>query len=300
MTKKILAAVAVCCMVAGMAQGADFRYRQSGDWTQTSPLNDQPGWQLQSTVPTTSDTGIINWGNNTVTVTTTETVGSVRVGQDEQGNLVIAPTGYLTTGGGLPGDFTLGQGNGSAGTGYLTVQAGGVLDVGNILYNGLRADGTADIYGTVNVASHLWTGWSDLSGGATGTYNIYDGGVLNVSQMLGLNWQNLAANAGFININDGGTLNLNEIEAAGNSIRDNSLLTISLGGLLTKTGDFTSVIQTEYIDTGKIVGAGAAPLSVTYDEGSDLTSVVAIPEPATLGLVAIFGGALFFRRRFAR
>ena len=50
--------------------------------------------------------------------------------------------------------------------------------------------------------------------------------------------------------NDGGIVNLNQIHADGNSIQGtSSFLTIAGSGLLTKTGNFETVIQTQYIDT---------------------------------------------------
>ena len=283
-------------MVTGLVQGADIRYRQTGDWTQTAPLDNQPGWRNVSSVPTTDDLGIINWGGNTVTLTTTETIGSLRVGQDEVGNLVVANGGNLTTVVGVKdGRLTLGQGNNPAGTGTMTVQSGGIVNVGDILYNGNKANGTADIWGTVNVGSHLWTGWN---AGITGTYNIFDGGVLSVSGMLGLNWQNNGG-IGLLNVNDGGTLELAQIHAGGLSIQGASLLTIAGSGVLYKTDNFVDVIQTQYVDTGKIVGAGGAPLVVSYDADLNLTSVV-IPEPSTFALMALMGFGLVARRLVRR
>ena len=228
-------------MVAGQALGATIRYRQSGDWTQTAPLNDQPGWQNVSSVPTTADLGRINWGNNTVTLTTAETIGRLQVGVDEQGNLVIANGGTLTTvaGSGQNGDVTIGQGNNPAGTGTMSVQSGGTLNVANILYHGNLANGTSDIFGTVNVGSHLWTGWT---AGTIGTINVNNGGVLNVSGMLGLDWQNNGA-VGYVNVNDGGVLNLSQIQSEGNSIRGSSLLDISGSGVVTIPGDLTAVMS---------------------------------------------------------
>jgi hypothetical protein len=281
-------------MMAGIAHGATIRYRQSGDWTQTAPDNTGPGWQNVSDVPGVGDLGRINWGDNTVTVTTNETIGRLQVGVDEKGTLVIASGGGLSTvaGSGQNGDVTIGQGNNPAGTGTMIVQSGGLLNVGNILYHGRLADGTSDISGTVNVASHLWTGWD----AATGTINVNDGGILNVSGMLGLNWQNNSA-IGLLNINHGGIVNLSQIDSSGNSIRGDSLLTIAGTGMLTKTGNFVGVINSEYIDTGKIVGAGGLPLQVWHDSDLDLT-FVAIPEPGIFSLLGLAGvGLVVLRRR---
>jgi hypothetical protein len=246
-------------------------------------------------VPTTGDLGRINWGDNTVTVTTAATIGRLQVGVDEKGNFVIANGGSLTTvsGSGQNGEVTIGQGNNPAGTGSMVVQSGGTLNVAAILYHGNLASGTSDISGTVNVTSHLWTGWG---AGVTGTINVNSGGVLNVSGQLGLNWQDNGA-IGLLNINSGGTVNLSQIHATGNSIRGSSLLTIAGTGMLTKTGDFASVMNEQYINTGRIVGSGGAPLIVSYNPGLDLTTVTAVPEPGVTALLGSLGLLSLMRRR---
>lgn len=259
----ILVGVLLGVMIASSAPGATIRYRQSGDWTQTAPLNDQPGWQNVSSVPTTADLGRLNWGNNTVTVTTTETIGRLQVGVDEQGNLVIANGGNLTTvaGSGQNGDVTIGQGNNPAGTGTMTVESGGILNVANILYHGNLANGTSEIFGTVNVGSHLWTGWT---AGTIGTINVNSGGILNVSGQLGLNWQNNGA-VGYVNVKDGGVLNLSQIHADGNSIRGSSVLDISGSGVVTIPGDLTAVMSA-YTNAARIKAyGGLGTVGIDYD-----------------------------------
>ena len=66
----------------------------------------------------------------------------------------------------------------------------------------------------------------------------------------------------------------------------------------------TAVIDFEYDGTGDIAmvfeaKATGGPLNFTQSTRTDNMSLEVIPEPATLGLVAVFGGAvLFLRRRF--
>ncbi|HSP41801.1 MAG TPA: PEP-CTERM sorting domain-containing protein [Luteolibacter sp.] len=293
MKTRLITGLLACGILAGITQGATIRYRQSGDWSATAPANTGPGWQNVSEVPGINDTGRINWGGNTVTVTTAvPTIGQVQIGVDESGTLVVANGGVLTTdnAGSENGRVVVGNNNAAA-TGTMTVAAGGTVDVGDILYTGLGTTGTTNISGTVNVGSHLWAGWN---AGITGTINVHDGGMLNVAGMMGLNWNDNGA-IGLLYVNDGGTVNLSQIHSSGNSIRGDSLLTIAGTGMLTKTGNFVTVIEEQYIDTGKIVGAGGASLIVSYDAELDLTTVV-IPEPGSLILLGIAGFGVLARR----
>ena len=302
MGRKVWTGIILCSLVAGLAQAAEIRYKSSGDWSATTnSTGDAYGWRTTGALPGDGDLGIINWGSNTVTGTASHSIGTLRVGQDEKGVLVIASGGTLTTvaGSGQNGRLTRGQGEGGAGTGYMLVQSGGIVNVAEILYNGNKANGTADIYGQVNVASHLWTGWNN---GITGTYNIYDGGELNVSQMLGLNWQNNGA-IGLLNVYDGGVVNLSQLRADGVSVQGSSLVTIAGSGVIYLANGggsgWVNIVQEQYIDTGKIVGEGGATVVPTWDAENDRV-VIAIPEPATLGLMGIFGIGAFVIRRFYR
>jgi len=67
------------------------------------------------------------------------------------------------------------------------------------------------------------------------------------------------------------------------------------GGALVIDGDVTADIN-NWVGLGQIVaGGGAGNVTATFD-GSKTT---VIPEPATLGLVALMGGGmLFIRKRF--
>ena len=285
-------------MMAGLAQGATIRYQASGNWTDTVASTGSYGWQAggggPGGLPGAADLGRINWGNNTVTLTTTETIGRLQVGVDEKGSFVVANGGTLTTVAGLgqTGDVTIGQGNNPLGTGTMTVQSGGTLNVANILYHGNIANGTSDIFGTVNVGSHLWTGWT---AGAIGTININNGGVLNVSGMLGLDWQNNGA-VGYVNVSDGGVMNLSNIHAAGNSIQGSSLLDISGSGLVTLPGNFVGVVD-GYISAGKITGNDAVGnVQAIFDGDLNRTLITVIPEPSTFALMGLMGAGFLVRR----
>ncbi len=123
-------------------------------------------------------------------------------------------------------------------------------------------------------------------------------GRLFIRRARAFNWRDNGG-IGLLNINDGGVVNLSQIytssDIPGRSIQGGSLLTIGGTGLLTKTGNLKDEIQSIYVDTGKIVGAGGAGLVVSYDANADMTSVM-IPEPSTLALLGLSGLALAFRR----
>ena len=69
------------------------------------------------------------------------------------------------------------------------------------------------------------------------------------------------------------------------------------GGALVITGDVTTDIN-NWITGGQIVaGGGAGNVTSSFDG----TNTTVIPEPGTLGLVALMGGGmLFVRKRFKR
>ena len=303
MNKKLITGLIACGVLVGTATGATLRYRSSGDWGVITDGTSE-GWGVNpnnsgaavTALPSSGDLARLNWGGNTVTVTTAATVGRLQITVDEPGNLVVANGGSLTTvsGAGHNGDLVNGNNDADGLLGTLLVQAGGTVNTGGILYTGLGTPGQTTIEGTATVGSHLWTGWND---GITGTIDINSGGILNVSGQLGLNWNDHSSAAGLLNIHSGGVVNLAQIHASGNSIRSNSLLTIANGGLLTKSSNFVSIIQTQYIDTGKIVGEGGADLIVTYDSDSDLTTVVVVPEPSVFGLLGMAVVGFFLRRR---
>lgn len=282
-----------------LADAAVFRYRQSGDWSQATD-GSSPGWGLNpnntptpGSLPGAGDDARINWGGNTVTVSTiVPTVSRVQIGVDESGTVVVANGGVLSS----SSDLLAGNNNSNA-TGSLIVQSGGQVTVGNILYAANNdADGSIDVQsgGQVTVGNHLW--W-----GVTGTATISISGVIDqTSGILGLGTLNASTPSGgvaTVSIASGGSLNLNNISGAAGtpSIHTGSQIQISQGGLLTVKGDQIGSIN-NYIAENEIVGVGG-DLQVSFDSNSNLTSVTVIPEPSAALLLGVFSLGLVMRRR---
>jgi hypothetical protein len=294
MKQNQMTGIVLCGLLAGIAQGATIRYRESGDWTLTAPLNTGSGWQSVSAVPTNGDLGRINWANNTVTVTTTETIGALQIGVDESGTLVVADGGTLTTvpGSGQNGRLTVGNNNAAA-IGRMTVQVGGTLNAGEILFIGAGTAGEATVAGAATVASHLWMG---TTSGVNGTLSI--SGTVTVLGNIGLGTGNASTASGgtaTINVEDGGLLRL---DRWGNttSIFPGSILNINQGGSVVIGGNRVTAAN-DYFTNG-LIGTDGTGIQATFDSGLNLTTIVAIPEPGSFLLVGLAGlGLLGCRRR---
>ena len=191
--------------------------------------------------------------------------------------------------------FHILQGDGGDG-GVLRVKSGGTLDTRADTWSAVGYNNTAhaivEAGGTYNFGQHAWIGLND---GAVGTLDIY--GTVTVGQMLGLGWAQ-ATSQGFVNIYDGGLLALSNIHGDGSSsIKHGSVLDISGTGQLTLPGDFTGVLNT-YIGNGLITGNGlAGNVAVDLTTNPGFTTATAIPEPSTLALLALAGLGLVVRRK---
>lgn len=142
----------------------------------------------------------------------------------------------------------------AAAIGKMMAAAGETVHIGDIFCTGLGTMGTTHISATINVGSHLWVGWNSK---ITGTIKVDNDCILNVSGQLGLNWQNNRTRA-FVTIHDGGIVNPAQIHSSGN---------------------FVSVINNKYIDTGKIFAAGFASIDLLHHLNTNPT-FLAIPETA--------------------
>jgi hypothetical protein len=289
-----VAALIVASLASSLANAA-IRYQQSGDWSAFTPDNTSNGWQ-STAVPTNDDTGRINWGGNTVTVTDTQTIGRLQVAVDEAGKLVIANGGNLTAVTGSvalgvdAGRITVGNNGGAVPLGTLEVQSGGVIASQDLFWIGQGTTGVTNVSGTMNVGKHLYIGWDD---GITGTLNINNGGVVNVSGAFGLDNNNAGA-TGLVNVNDGGILNLANVTPS--NINNDSLITLSGTGTIVIPGSNDTTDINTLIDNGYLVAAGGT-LDVFFD-GTD-TYVTVIPEPSAFALIgaSLALGIAVVRRR---
>lgn len=287
-------------VMADQANAAVLRYRASGDWSLVTD-GASPGWGpnpngVGSNVPTSSDDARINFGGNTVTVTTSDAVADrVQIGVDESGTLVVENGGTLTA----ARDVLAGNNNANA-KGDLIVNNGGTVDVGRILWSAndsSAGDITVNTGGQINVASHLWLG-------VTGASVIDISGTINqTGGILGLGTNNASTPGGgtaTVNILDGGLLALNNISGAAGlpSIQPGSLIDITGSGELTVPGDFIGLLN-DYANANKLVGdGGASALTIDLVKNPGFTTAYIIPEPATLVLLSVgFGAAMLGRRR---
>jgi hypothetical protein len=249
-----------------MANAAAIRYVNSGDWTVVDDGSVTQGWQ-GGVMPGAADEARINWGDNTVTVSSAvPTVFRAYPGCDESGTIIVQNGATLTM------------------TNCLMMSVGGNPNTGTL---------TVDAGGTVNIGSHLWS--AEVAGSVG---NISVSGTVNVGGILGLgtvDFAPVASGDAYLDVYDSGLLNLTNIHSDlvnFPSIQNNSLMQVHGTGLATLPGDFVTIVQ-GYIDAGKIIGA-VVPV---FDQDFNIiqTNIVS-PEPATVILLGI-GGLLIRRRR---
>jgi hypothetical protein len=244
-------------MVTGQAIGADIRYMNSGDYLEPT------GWQ-GGVIPGINDTARFNWGNNTVTLTgEAPLLRRFQMGVDESGGLVVENGGKLNTTGGA--NSTVGNNNNAGVIGRLTINAGGEVNVTNVLFVGASATGiVTNDGGILRITSHLWAGSGAVG---VGTIAIANGGMVNVGGNIGLGTVNASTPSGgkaSVYVQEGGVLNLNQISPV-TSIQPNSVLDISGSGLVTIPGDLTAVMSA-YTNVGRITAyAGLGTVGMDYN-----------------------------------
>lgn len=300
-------AVVGSSMVAMQAESAVLRYQKSGDWAALSDANPDdvlrtPGWAgnpvgpAVGSAPGPADDARINFGGNTVSVTTvTDTVNRVQIGVDESGIVEVNNGGVLNANSLRAGN------NGGAATGTLNVNNGGVVNVGGIFW-AARTDGVSGVVninsgGIVNAGDHLW--W-----GVTGSAIVNITGTLNqTGGILGLGTENASTPSGgtaVVTVGEGGVLSLNNISSDVGlpSIQAGSLIDIMGTGQIVLAGDFEGTLL-DYVAAGKIVGEGLIGNVVVDQTTNPGFTTAYIPEPGSLMLIGAGVVGIIARRKRA-
>lgn len=143
--------------------------------------------------------------------------------------------------------------------------------------------------------------WLLGAAGKTTTLNI-SGGTHEVDGRFNIGYNNLTPNAAgnaAVNISGTGTLTVLPYSwgnAYDLNINTNSLMTISDSGRLVVQLPLQTKVDT-LISAGRIVAGAEQTLSTDFDFDNNLYIVSAVPEPASLALIALGGLALVRRRR---
>lgn len=160
----------------------------------------------------------------------------------------------------------LGGGKGTPGKdGQLTVEGGAVLTVGSTFRLGSDAGGSG------------YTGTLLMTGGSI-TSDVFAVGHNGSDGLAYLSGDASITVDTFFTFSAGGTGTI--------YMEDDSVMKVA--------GDKASLANNRVV-----ANIGGESIFASYDGASETTTFTVIPEPATLGLVAAFGGAiLFIRRRF--
>ena len=182
--------------------------------------------------------------------------------------------------------------------GTFTLQAGATLQHANPADTssyfsasiGATAGATLNFDGTANL------GILRMDGRMATTANIT--GDVTISRSIDYPWE---ANTGQATINvNGGTLDIRganfEFRAAGGSVLP--VFNIA-GGEVLVSGNITDIIDAINNPAQGIIQAngGAGTFAYDYTAGGDYTTITAVPEPATLTLLALGGLSLIRRKR---
>jgi len=276
--KRTIGAIALVSVMVAVAGSV---YADGGVFLGNADPSDNlwmTGANWQFGLPTSADTAY-------VTETWTSSVNGPIIQSGDAavaGNLVIGLQGWTVN----PGNLAPMTMNGG------TLNVAGAINIGN---NGaaLVDEVPGILYlngGTLTTGAHLIIGQ-----GSSGTVD-QTGGIANVDT-LGIDWFDVleADEMGTYNL-QGGELN---VGVGGFHMWTHGLVDIE-AGVMTILGDIDGTIGA-HIAAGKITAYGGAE-TVLHDfdiTTPGKTTVWAIPEPGTLGLVSLLGGGmLWIRKRF--
>jgi hypothetical protein len=312
--KKIIMAMTVL-LVAGSVFAANNEWDGGGDGVS---WNDGNNWGQANTVPTTTHTAIIRGADGAVSMSSTPATNPQNIWLANSGGAQKSLTIANSTVG--TGTIRVGYDRGAwtadgVGNGLLTINSGSaVTATGNLEIGAKDGAGTAGATGLVILNDGTLSANQALVGkdaSTTGTLTLNGGAATFTTLKLASN----AASTGTLNLN-GGTLDFTNWSGAGQDIINVSLGSMTAGadrtgrisgiagaGDLAATGGLLddSTFTSTYTSNSGSFTSGSYIAKWGYDSGTNKTALwaVAIPEPATLGMVVAFGGGmLFIRRRF--
>lgn len=151
--------------------------------------------------------------------------------------------------------------------------------------------------GSASFGGHLWVGHTPDATNNTVTIN---GGTVDVGGMFGIGWD---GGSGKVEVNSG-LLHLSQWSQDHPSIADGSVLDIEEGTVRIdywqlddpETRDLDFGTMEWMVDQGRITAYdGAGTVNIDWDAENNQTVLTAVPEPATMSILAL--GGLFLRRR---
>ena len=277
MKSRVFCVVVLVLLLASAAQATDWWWYEPVDddwenslnWTAWPP----PDWVPIHGIPAAADKVELNREVYTEVGTGDAAVCDILyVGSDLSHTLGVVD-GTLTVG----SEVVLGTGGGTIG--YMDV-SGGVMSVNddlNVGGGGLPEWGWGPGVGDLDVSGGTINIGGSLVLGQTLTYDPGEGDPI-VSQ----------TGTGTVTV-DGGV-----VVAVGLTIEIGSLLGVYDDGLVILAGDQLDLVN-GYVDAGLIIGQASIPTSGAYAGNT----VIEIPEPATLALLAVGGLALLRKRKLS-
>lgn len=231
-----------------------------------------------TTVVGSFGTGVVNLTNGGEWTTTANVNGSTYIGlsSGSSGTVTVDGAGSTWTTSG-PGYTRVG----SSGTGVVNLTNGGMWTSLVRTYIGLDSAGS----GTVNIdgAGSTWTASGDTRVGndGTGVVKLTNGGLMVAESTL-----SIGGNNSFIDMSSGGILMI------GGDATD-------LSGFLALIGGSGIIRYWDGSDWSNITNADASSYSVEAITSGDFAgyTMLTVPEPATMSLLALGGIALLRRRR---
>jgi hypothetical protein len=209
-------------------------------------------------------------------------------GASDQARVITGTTAILDASTSI-NDLLLGDLNAANDSGYVVITNGATLTLAaarsvRIAWSSTGQSGGVSLYdgSTINAAGDVELGLT--ASAVSAVLNVFAGTAVTMGGNLEMG---LVSSTGASTVNiDGGTVDVGgvlDLKKGASIVMDNA-------GKLILAGDQVDVVNS-MLET-KIFGAD----SVSYD-GSK-TTVSAIPEPATLGMISAAGAAILFVRRF--